>query len=119
MGYKDQFIWKKAINLSTRCYKLTEYYPKTEIYGMTNQIRRCSVSVASNIAEGYGRKGRGEYLQFLHIALGSLRELDTQLIISKNVNLAKPEYIDSVLIDCDEMQKLVKSTINTLQSKAK
>ena len=56
---------------------------------------------------------------FLHIALGSLRELDTQLIISKNVNLAKPEYIDSVLIDCDEMQKLVKSTINTLQSKAK
>lgn len=117
MGYKDQFIWKKAINLSVRCYKLTEYFPKAEIYGMTSQMRRCSVSVASNIAEGYGRKGRGEYLQFLHIALGSLRELDTQLIISKSVGLAKEQYIESVLNDCDEMQKLVKSTINTISNK--
>ncbi|MEM8828767.1 MAG: four helix bundle protein [Cyanobacteria bacterium P01_G01_bin.19] len=117
MGYREQFIWKKAIDLSVRCYKLTEYYPKTETYGMISQIRRCSVSVASNIAEGYGRKGKGEYLQFLHIALGSLRELDTQLIISSRVELAEKKYIQSVLIDCDEMQKLLKSTINTLKNK--
>ncbi|MEM8828754.1 MAG: four helix bundle protein [Cyanobacteria bacterium P01_G01_bin.19] len=117
MGYREQFIWKKAIDLSVRCYKLTEYYPKTETYGMISQIRRCSVSVASNIAEGYGRKGKGEYLQFLHIALGSLRELDTQLIISLRVELAEEKYIQSVLTDCDEMQKLLKSTINTLKNK--
>lgn len=114
MGYRDQFIWQKAIDLSVRCYKLTEYFPKTEIYGITNQIRRSSVSVASNIAEGYGRKGKGEYLQFLHIALGSLRELDTQLIISLKVEMAKVHYIESVLEDADEMQKLLKSTINKL-----
>jgi four helix bundle protein len=117
MGYREQFIWKKAIDLSVRCYKLTEYFPKTETYGMISQIRRCSVSVASNIAEGYGRKGKGEYLQFLHIALGSLRELDTQLIISLKVGLTEEKYINSVLTDCDEMQKLLKSTINTIQNK--
>ena len=117
MGYKDQFIWQKAIKLSVRCYKLTNYFPDTEKFGMISQIRRCSVSVASNIAEGYGRKGKGEYLHFLHIALGSLRELDTQLIISKEVELARESYIQSVLEDCDEMQKLVKSTINTLSKK--
>ena len=114
MGYREQFIWKKAIDLSVRCYKLTEYFPKSEIYGITSQIRRSSVSVASNIAEGYGRKGKGEYLQFLHIALGSLRELDSQLIISLRVELTKENYIQSVLNDADEMQKLLKSTINKL-----
>ncbi len=117
MSYKKQFIWKKAVDLSVRCYKLTNYFPKTEIYGMTNQIRRCSVSVASNISEGYGRKGTGEYVQFLHIALGSLRELDTQLIISLRVELAPEKYIQSVLDDCDEMQRLVVSSINKLKNK--
>ena len=97
MGYREQFIWQKAIDLSVRCYKLTEYFPKSETYGMTSQIRRCSVSIASNIAEGYGRKGKGEYIQFLHIALGSTRELDTQLIISKRVGLTKEHYVNSVL----------------------
>ena len=115
MGYRDQFIWQKAIDLSVRCYKLTEYFPDRERFGMISQIRRSSVSVASNIAEGYGRKGKGEYLHFLHIALGSLRELDTQLIISLKVELAKSHYIESVLKDADEMQKLLKSSINKLQ----
>jgi len=114
MSYKEQFIWKKAVDLSVRCYKLTEYFPKSEIYGMTSQIRRSSVSVPSNIAEGYGRKTQKEYLHFLHIALGSLRELDTQLIISLRVELAKPSYIESVLKDADEMQRLLVSTINKL-----
>ena len=119
MGYREQFIWQKAIDLSVRCYKLTEYFPKSEIYGITSQIRRSSVSVASNIAEGYGRKGQGEYIHFLHIALGSMRELDTQLIIALKVELAKPHYIQSVLNDADEMQKLLKSTINTLKKNSK
>ena len=114
MSYKEQFIWQKAIDLSVRCYKLTEYFPKTEIYGMTNQIRRCSVSIPSNIAEGYGRKGRGEYLHFLHIALGSARELDTQLTISLKVELAQPKYVESVLKDTDEIQRLLVSAINKL-----
>ena len=116
MSYKDQFIWRKAVDLSVRCYKLTNYFPKSEIYGMISQIRRCSVSVPSNIAEGYGRKGKGEYIHFLHIALGSLRELDTQLTISLRVELAQKKYIESVLNDCDEMQRLIVSSINKLKN---
>ncbi len=115
MSYKEQFIWQKAIDLSVRCYKLTEYFPKSEIYGLTSQIRRCSVSIPSNIAEGYGRKGRGEYVHFLHIALGSARELDTQLIIAFKVELAKGNYIKSVMENAEEIQKLLVSTINKLK----
>ena len=91
MSYREQFIWKRGIQLSINCYKLTEKFPKSELYGLTSQIRRASVSVPSNIAEGYGRRTQNEYIQFLHIALGSLRELDTQLIIAKEVNLTNPE----------------------------
>ena len=115
MSYKEQFIWQKAIDLSVRCYKLTEYFPKAEIYGMTSQVRRCSVSISSNIAEGYGRKGRGEYIQFLHIALGSARELDSQLTIALRVELTEKKYIQSVLNDVDEIQRLLVSTINKLK----
>ncbi len=116
MSYKEQFIWKKAINLAVRCYKLTEYFPKSEIYGMTSQVRRSSISIASNIAEGYGRKGKREYINFLHIALGSARELDTQLIIALEVELCKKEYINSVINDVDEMQRLLVSSINKLNN---
>ncbi|MEB3281243.1 MAG: four helix bundle protein [Lyngbya sp.] len=116
MSYKEQFIWKKAINLAVRCYKLTEYFPKSEIYGITSQIRKSSVSIASNIAEGYGRKGKGEYIHFLHIALGSARELDTQLVIALEVELCKKEYINSVINDVDEMQRLLVSSINKLKN---
>jgi four helix bundle protein len=69
----------------------------------SSQIRRSSVSVPSNIAEGYGRRTTNEYIQFLHIALGSLRELDTELIIAKKVKLAAPELFDPVLAEVDEM----------------
>jgi four helix bundle protein len=97
MSYREQFIWKKAVNLSVNCYKLTAHFPKHELYGLTNQIRRSSVSVPSNIAEGYGRKTTNEYIHFLHIALGSLRELDTQLTIAFQVELADKPSIGSAL----------------------
>ncbi|VEP17682.1 S23 ribosomal protein [Hyella patelloides LEGE 07179] len=115
MSFREQFIWQKSIDLSVRCYKLTEYFPKSEKYAMTSQVRRCSVSIPSNIAEGYGRKGKAEYLHFLHIALGSARELETQLIISQRVELAKKHFIESVLKDVDEVQRLLVSTINQLK----
>jgi four helix bundle protein len=116
MSYKEQFIWKKAINLAVRCYNLTEYFPKSEIHGITSQIRRSSVSIASNIAEKHGRKGTKEYINFLHIALGLARELDTQLIITLEVELCKKEYINSVINDVDEMQRLLVSSINKFKN---
>lgn len=116
MSYKEQFIWKRSIKLSVACYRLTNQFPKTEIYGITSQIRRASVSVASNIAEGYGRQYKKEYINFLHIALGSLRELDTQLIIAKELEFAKPENLEWTLNETEEMQKILVSTLNKLKS---
>jgi four helix bundle protein len=116
MSYRNQFIWKKSVDLSVKCYELTQAFPRTEIYGLTSQIRRASVSVASNIAEGYGRKSKSEYVHFLHIALGSLRELDTQLVIAQRVNIAKSSDLPLVIEDVEEMQKILVATSNKLNS---
>jgi four helix bundle protein len=116
MSHREQFIWKKGVELAVKCYQLTQSFPQSEVYGLTSQIRRASVSTASNIAEGYGRKTRQEYIQFLHIALGSLRELDTQLIIAQQVNLAENSKCITLLNDVEEMQKLLVATVNKLKS---
>ncbi len=116
MSYREQFIWKRGIRLSVNCYKLTEHFPKSELYGLTSQIIRSAVSVPSNIAEGYGRKTKGEYVQFLHIALGSLRELDTQLIIAKEVGLTEAKLFSPVMNEVEEMQKIMVSTLNKLKT---
>ena len=83
--YSKLGVWNDAITFVTNIYKLTENFPKSEIYGLTSQIRRAAVSTPSNIAEGPARKSNKEYSQFLSIALGSIAELDTQLIIAKNL----------------------------------
>jgi four helix bundle protein len=116
MSHREQFIWKKGVELAVKCYKLTQDFPRSEVYGLTSQIRRASVSVASNIAEGYGRKTKQEYIQFLHIALGSLRELDTQLVIAQHVNLAEASNFTALLNDIEEMQRLLIATLNKLKS---
>lgn len=90
MYYKELDVWKEAINLVTSIYKITEDYPKTEVYGIVTQIRRCAVSVPSNISEGIVKHSDKETLRFLDIALGSLAELDTQMFISQNLG-----YINS------------------------
>ena len=116
MSYREQFIWKRSVQLSIKCYQLTKYFPQSELYGLTSQIRRSSVSVPSNIAEGYGRKTKGEYIQFLHIALGSLRELDTQLIIAKAVGLADAKLFTPTMDEVEEMQKILVTTLNKLKT---
>lgn len=114
--YKEQFIWKKAKDLAVIIYRLTNHYPKKELYGLTSQINRCAVSIPSNIAEGYGRKTTKEYIYFLHIALGSARELETQLIISKEIEIIdKIEWIEIAINKVNEVQALLVSTINKLE----
>jgi four helix bundle protein len=81
-SFKDLVVWQRAVQLTVQVYKLTASFPASEQFGLTNQLRRASVSVASNIAEGYGRTTKGEYLQFLGHARGSKCEVETQLIIS-------------------------------------
>jgi four helix bundle protein len=84
-SFKDLVVWQRAVQLSLAVYKLTAGYPDSERFGLTNQLRRASVSIASNIAEGYGRSTRGEYLLFLGHARGSNCELQTQLVIAEGL----------------------------------
>ncbi|MEG4520244.1 MULTISPECIES: four helix bundle protein [unclassified Microcoleus] len=115
MTHREQYIWQRGIYLCQLCYELTKSFHSSEIYGITSQIRRASVSVPANIAEGYGRVTRQEYIRYLRIALGSLRELDTHLVISERVGLAAPEKISPVIKEADELTRLIVSTINKLQ----
>jgi four helix bundle protein len=84
-SFQDLVVWQRAIVLTTAIYKFTATFSPTEQFGLTNQLRRASVSIASNIAEGYGRNTRGEYLQFLGQARGSNFEVKTQLVIARKV----------------------------------
>ena len=98
--HKDLEIWKIAIDMVTKIYAITKEFPKEEIYGLTNQIRRAAVSVPSNIAEGAGRSSNKEFLQFLYYAKGSLSEIETQLIIAHNlcyINDMQKQEIDDIL----------------------
>jgi four helix bundle protein len=85
-SFKDLVVWQRAVQLSLATYKLTSKYPASEQFGLTNQLRRASVSVASNIAEGYGKNSKGEYLQALGHARGSIFEVQTQLAIAEALN---------------------------------
>jgi len=88
-SYKDLIVWQKSYKLVLEVYKITQGFPKTEVYGLSQQMRKAAVSIPSNIAEGYGRKHKAEYNQFLSIAYGSLLELETQYLLSIDLEYAK------------------------------
>jgi four helix bundle protein len=93
MEFKNLEIWNIAVDLTETIYILTKKFPKEEIYGLISQMRRCSLSIPSNIAEGKGRRTTKDFIQFLYIAKGSLNELQTQVIISKRLNfITEDEY---------------------------
>jgi len=114
--HKDLDVWKDAIDLVTEIYRLTANYPESERFGLISQMRRAAVSVPSNIAEGAARGSNKEYIYFLNISLGSLSELETQLIISQNL-----EYLESVdiLSDLELIRAKLYSLRNYLKSKIK
>ena len=92
-NYKELKVWEKAYKLCLDIYTVTKRFPKEEIYGLTSQIRRSAVSIPSNIAEGYGRKITSEYVRFLYIAYGSVCELETQTMISGDLDYMKKEKL--------------------------
>ena len=100
-------VWKKSIDFVTTVYKITEEYPKTEIYGLTNQVRRAVVSVPSNIAEGAARTSKKEFSHFLSISLGSISEVETQLIVSRNLNYITNEQLENMLSELIEIRKMI------------
>lgn len=106
-SYRDLVAWQRAVDLSVEVYRITAGFPREEIYGITSQMRRCSVSIASNIAEGYGRNSRNEYRHFLGVARGSALELQTQLAIVKRLGYAQTEPLYKVEMLAEEISKIL------------
>ena len=92
--YSDLLVWQKAMNLVTEIYKVSKLFPAEENYGITSQIRRCGISIPSNIAEGYGRNSKQNFIRFLRIAMGALFELQTQARIAFNLKYINKEDFD-------------------------
>ena len=92
-NFKELKVWQKAYQLCLEIYRVTKKFPREEIYGLTSQIRRSAVSVPSNIAEGYGRKTKGEYIQALYIAYGSNCELETQIMLSGDLGYIETQNL--------------------------
>ncbi len=86
-SYRDLRVWKEAMDLAVECYRITKAFPRDEIFGLTSQIRRSAASIPANIAEGYGRDSAGHYIHHLKVAQGSLKELETHVILSERVEL--------------------------------
>jgi len=117
--FHDLAVWQRAIDLTVGIYKLNRKFPKEETYGLVSQLRRASVSVASNIAEGRGRLNSGEFRQFLGIALGSTFEIQTQLFVARKLEMGDREAIGAAVALSDEVSKMLTSFIQTLGSKPK
>lgn len=116
-SYKELDVWKKAINLVTDIYKTTDDFPKSEIYGIISQIRRSAVSIPSNIAEGFNRKHKQEYVQFIRVAFGSGAELETQLMISRNLNFISEKDFNRITDNLTEIMKMLNGLISSLVAK--
>ena len=113
--HKDLEVWKKAISFVTDIYKVTAAFPVSEQYGLTSQIRRAAISIPSNIAEGFSRSSSKELIQFLQIARSSAAELDTQLIIAKNIRYVRR---DSIILESQltEIRKMLSALITKIRS---
>jgi len=115
-SYRDLLVWQKAVDLAVATYRATADYPREEIYGLTSQTRRCATSIAANIAEGYGRDSAGAYVQFLKTAQGSLKELETHIIIASRVGILSPEPAQSMLRYAEEVGRMLRSLIRSIQN---
>ena len=114
-SYRDLRVWQEAMRLAETCYHLTRGFPKEELFGMTTQIRRSAASIAANIAEGHGREQTRSFIHFLRIAQGSLKELETHLLLAERVEIVQAANISPLLLNCDVLGKMLRTYIRSLQ----
>jgi len=114
-NYRDLIVWKKAMDLVVQTYQATRQWPREELYGLTNQVRRACVSVPANIAEGQGRSGSKEFLHHLSIAHGSLREAETHPLISQRLGYTDDPTCDALLKQASEVGRLLQGLMNSLR----
>lgn len=115
-NYKDLIVWQKSIELVCEIYNITKMLPKEELYGLCDQMRRASVSIPSNIAEGHARNYDNEFVKFLKVAQGSLAELETQLFICTRLDFLTNDQIEISCNLCSEIGKMLFSLISTLKN---
>jgi four helix bundle protein len=114
-SYKELIVWQKSIKLVKEIFILTEKFPKSELYGLISQMRRAAVAIPSNIAEGYGRRSPREYAQFYSISYGSALELETQIIISKDLSFTLIENFGKVDVLLEEVSRMLNSMISQMR----
>ena len=115
-SFRELIVWQKSMRLTVAIYQLTKGFPREELYGLTNQIRRAAVSLPSNIAEGYGRINSGEYKQFLGIARASNFELQTQLQLARELGMGDVNQIEFAEGLSHEVGKMIYAALKSLQS---
>ena len=113
-SYKELIVYQKAVEHSVYIYRITEKFPKSELYGLTSQIRRCAVSIPSNIAEGQRRGHKTEYIQFLRVAFGSGAELETQILIAYKVGYLNKGDFEDLSEKLDEIMRMLNKLISVL-----
>ena len=114
--FRELIVWQKAMDLVADVYRATELFPKTEVFGLVNQMRRCAVSVPSNIAEGQGRATTKDFMHFLHMARGSLQELETQIAIAHRLNFIPAEAEAALMSSLTEVAKVLAGLLRSLSS---
>jgi four helix bundle protein len=113
-SYRELIAWQKSVDLVTEIYLVTKNFPRDEIYGLTSQLRRSAVSVPSNIAEGQGRATKGEFIQFLCHARGSLFELETQIVIAQKLGYLSPDIGDHLAGKITEVARILNGLLTSL-----
>ena len=116
-SYKELIVWQKSIELVTEVYSLTRNFPSEEKFGIVTQLNRAIVSVPSNIAEGWGRESSKNYLQFLRTSRGSLMEVETLILISKNLCYINEKEFEKITIGIEEVGKILQGLIKSVQQK--
>ncbi|HAH49778.1 MAG TPA: four helix bundle protein [Balneola sp.] len=113
--FRDLKIWQQSMELVTEIYRATSSFPEEEKYGLTSQLRRSSVSIPSNISEGFGRNSQGDFKRFVNISMGSLFELQTQIEVARNLEFISKEIFENLYDHSREIERMMSSFIRTLK----
>ena len=114
-SYRDLEVWKKSMRLAKRIYQITQRFPSEERFGLTNQLRRAAVSVPSNLAEGHARFGPGEFSRFLSITMGSVAELETQILLSNDLGYINSEIKQELMNELDAVGRMLRGLAKSIE----